>query len=358
MSGPGDSALVARGFRRAKAVTRVHAKSFFFASYLLCGLRRRAAFALYAFCRRLDDLVDGGEDVAPAAPVGVIPADLPERLRAARQVVAEVYLTLPSLAAPALESPAERLMCASAQSPWDPGELAALAHCIRHYRIPEQPFQELISGMEMDLAKARYASWEELDLYCYRVAGVVGLMLTPVLGCADAAAAGPAADLGRAMQLTNILRDVKEDLARGRVYLPQDELRAFGITEAQLREGRVDEAWRAFMRHQLARARRLYARSAAGLPLLTGFGSRSMVRLMGALYGDILRDIERRDFDVFSARAHTTGPRKLALASTALLRPSAALHAGGAARERVYRPERAREILEAEAAARPRGAGR
>jgi 15-cis-phytoene synthase len=305
--------LVAQGFRRAKAVTRAHAKSFFFASYLLFGLRRRAAFALYAFCRRLDDMVDEGDE-----------QDLPARLRAARQRVAEVYLTLPALASPALDSPAERLMSAEAQSPWDPGEFAALKYCIRHYRIPEQPFQDLISGMEMDLTQARYATWSELELYCYRVAGVVGLMLTPVLGCSSAEAAGPAADLGRAMQLTNILRDVREDLGRGRIYLPADELAAFGLSEADLARGQVDERWRCFMRFQIARARDYYARAAAGLPLLTGFGSQRMVRLMGTLYGDILRDIERRDCDVFSARAHTTGARKLALASRTLLLPALA----------------------------------
>ncbi|MBF5042988.1 phytoene/squalene synthase family protein [Aggregicoccus sp. 17bor-14] len=305
---------VRQGFRRAKAVTRAHAKSFFFASYLLFGLRRKAAFALYAFCRRLDDMVDEGDGV-----------DLPERLARARQRVAEVYLPLPELAAPTLESPAQRLVSAQAQSPWDAGELAALEYCIRHYRIPEQPFQDLISGMEMDLTRSRYASWEELELYCYRVAGVVGLMLTPVLGCADPEASRPAADLGLAMQLTNILRDVREDLERGRVYLPQDELAHFGLSEEDLQAGRVDERWRAFMRHQVARARGLYARAARGVPLLTGAGSRPMVRLMGALYGDILRDIERRDYDVFSARAHTTGSRKLALAAGTLLAPRSAL---------------------------------
>src|SRR5512145_3183806 len=104
-----------------------------------------------------------------------------------------MYLPMPELAVPKLESPAERLLSAREQSPWEPSEFAALEHCIRHFRIPEQPFQDLISGMEMDLTKTRYASFEELELYCYRVAGVVGLMLTPVLGCSDARAAAHAA---------------------------------------------------------------------------------------------------------------------------------------------------------------------
>ncbi len=310
-----DRRLVARGYRLAREVTRRHARSFFFASYLLFGARRKAAFALYAFCRRLDDLVDeGGAGAAPEA--------LKARLEKARQRVAEVYVARPDLAAPGLDSPAERLMSAPAQSPWDPGEFAALKHTVFRYAIPEQPFQDLISGMEMDLTKTRYATFEELDLYCYRVAGVVGLMLTPVLGCSDERAASHAADLGRAMQLTNILRDVRDDLERGRVYLPSQELAAFGLTEADLRRGQVDERWRDFMRFQIHRARAAYARGAAGVHYLRGLGCQRMVRLMSALYGDILRVIEARDYDVFSARAYVSGPRKLALAVAAPLLPT------------------------------------
>jgi phytoene synthase len=319
MNSHDNSALVESGFRLARTVTRHHAKSFYFASYLLFGQRRKAAFALYAFCRRLDDMVDGDSGGA------VVPYDLPVRLAKARQMVAEVYLPMPDLASPVLESPAERLMTAEAQSPWDAGEFAALKYCIREYRIPEQPFQDLISGMEMDLTKNRYATWEELELYCYRVAGVVGLMMTPVLGCSDARAVEPAADLGRGMQLTNILRDVREDLERGRVYLPAEELAAFGLTEDDLRRGEVDARWRDFMRFQVGRARAYYERAAGGVKYLQGFGSQRMVRLMGAIYGDILREIEARDYDVFRERAYVPGRRKLALAAAAMVRPQAVL---------------------------------
>ncbi|RKH40205.1 phytoene/squalene synthase family protein [Corallococcus llansteffanensis] len=318
-------ALIAQGYRRARVVTRHHAKSFFFASYLLFGQRRKAAFALYAFCRRLDDMVDAADERA----TDVVPVALSTRLTRARERVAEVYLPLPELASKELGPPAARQPALEAPSPWEPSEFAALRHSIHHHRIPEQPFQDLISGMEMDLTKHRYETWEELELYCYRVAGVVGLMLTPVLGCEDARAVEPAADLGRAMQLTNILRDVREDLERGRVYLPADELRAFGLTEDDLRRGQVDARWRDFMRFQIQRARAYYARAASGVKYLTGFGSQRMVRLMGAIYGDILRDIEARDYDVFSGRAHTTKGRKLALATAAFLRPGAVLPESG-----------------------------
>jgi phytoene synthase len=152
-------------------------------------------------------------------------------------------------------------------------------------------------------------------------------MLTPVLGCTEPRAASNAADLGRAMQLTNILRDVKEDLERGRVYLPAEELKAFGLTEEDLRRGQVDERWRDFMRFQIRRARAYYGRAALGVPSLKGFGSQRMVRLMGGIYGDILRVIEERDYDVFTARAYVPGGRKLALAAAAMARPAGVLPA-------------------------------
>ncbi|MBZ4407497.1 phytoene/squalene synthase family protein [Myxococcus sp. MISCRS1] len=318
MSTTDEKALVRRGYWLARRVTRHHAKSFFFASYLLFGQRRKAAFALYAFCRRLDDLVD------EAGPDG---EELAVRLDRARRMVAELYVPMPELASRELGPPNDRVAGVAARSPWDAGEFAALAHTVRLYRIPEQPFQDLISGMEMDLTKNRYETWEELDLYCYRVAGVVGLMLTPVLGCSDVSALQPAADLGRGMQLTNILRDVREDLERGRVYLPARELAHFGLSEEDLHRGKVDARWRDFMRFQVARARVYYARAAQGVPSLTGFGSQRMVRLMGAIYGDILREIEVRDYDVFSSRAFVPTGRKLSLAAATFLRPMSVLPA-------------------------------
>jgi phytoene synthase len=316
----GLEARVASGYRRAQEVTRQHAKSFFFASHLFFGQRRRGAFALYAFCRRLDDMVD----VADGAKDGAVPEGLPERLEQARRAVAQVYQALPELAVPGWAPVAERARGPGA-GPWHPDEFAALVDCIRHYRIPERPFQELLSGMEMDLTKRRYTTWAELNLYCYRVAGVVGLMMAPVLGCSDERALEQAADLGRAMQLTNILRDVREDLERDRVYLASEELAAFGLTEEDLRRGVVDDRWRAFMRCQIERARAYYARAATGVPYLTGFGCQRVVRLMGAIYGDILRVIEARDYDVFRTRAYVPGTRKVAIAMTALVRPGAVL---------------------------------
>lgn len=287
------------GYRRALALTRAHAKSFHFASFALGGARRQGALALYAFCRRLDDLVDDPSD-------GV---DLPARLALARVLVAGVH----SPDGPAV-----------VPSPWHPDEIAALRDTVARFGIPEGPFQELIDGVEMDLTVRRYATFAALERYCYRVAGTVGLMMVPVLGYRDPAALEPAADLGRAMQLTNILRDVAEDLARDRVYLPQDELHAAGLDDAFLRRGRPDDRFRELMRAQVARARVYYARSRAGIPYLASARSRRTVALMAALYGDILRVIEAQDYDVFRARAVVSGRRKVALAAGVLWHGAAA----------------------------------
>lgn len=313
----GTTALVAEGYARAKAVTRFHARSFFFSSVVLFGARRRGAFALYAFCRRLDDLVDGDNrgDGSVAAP-SASPAQLSERLALARAAVSSLY--------GAGSSASWR------ELPWHESEAAAFRDTVARYAIPERPFQELISGMEMDLTKTRYATFEELHQYCYRVAGVVGEMMTPVLGHANERCLPFAADLGVAMQLTNIMRDVKEDLARGRVYLPADELTAFGLGTAELEAWRhgakVPEAkwraWKAFMRFQVARARAFYQRSLFGVPDLRGFGSQRVVRLMAAVYGGILTDVERRGYDVFSGRPHLSLTQKLLKAVPVLLTPN------------------------------------
>ncbi len=280
------SALIQAGYQSARAVTRHHAKSFYFSSVALFGARRRGAFALYAFCRRLDDLVDGAEADTAA---------LPRLLDQARELVAVLF----TRGAP------------TRMEPWPEQEQLAFLDTIQRFKIRQQPFQELIDGMQMDLVRSRYQTWAELDLYCYRVAGTVGLMMAPLLGTTDPVALGHAADLGRAMQLTNIVRDVKEDLARGRLYLPQEDLAAVGLTEAELARGVVDDRVRALLTTQLTRARRLYASAQQGVPYLSGLGSQRVVRLMGDIYGGILEVIEERDFDIFTQRASLPTRRKL-----------------------------------------------
>ncbi|MFZ5446003.1 MAG: phytoene/squalene synthase family protein [Myxococcota bacterium] len=290
------STAVERGFARAKALTRHHSKSFYFASIALFGERRRAAFALYAFCRGMDDLVDAAE----------------RTLEQKRAALDEARVVLDQLFSPEGPQPTPH---------FEADVLAAVAATVRRWNIPREPFDELLLGMEMDLVQARYSTWDELDVYCHRVAGVVGLMMSPVLGVKDARAARYAAALGKAMQLTNILRDVKEDLERGRVYLPSAELARFGVTESDLAAGRVDERFTAFMQFQLARARELYAEGAKGFSAITHFGARTTVRLMAAVYSGILEAIVAARFDVFSRRARVSLPGKLLLAAKLPLTP-------------------------------------
>ncbi len=292
-----NAALIAEGYRSAREVTRHHAKSFYFASVALFGQRRKSAFALYAFCRRLDDMVDEGQPLE-GQPHDI--ASMQAQLTRARELVDALFV------AGALRLPAELT--------WPRAELLALRDTIERYRLTPEPFHELINGMEMDLTLTRYQSAEQLDLYCYRVAGVVGLMMAPVLGCLDSRALKAAADLGHAMQLTNILRDVREDLERGRIYLPATELTRFGVTESMLRRGEVSDAWRSYARSLIARARSLYASGSTGIAALSGFGSQTLVRLMSTLYGSILNVIEARQYDVFSGRASVSFAGKLRLA--------------------------------------------
>lgn len=288
------STALALGYQSARLVTRHHAKSFYFSSVALFGQRRLGAWALYAFCRRLDDVVDSPQPGAEPR----IALDL------AHECVRAMFR---GQVTPGL--------------PWPEHEQAALIDTLERFHIAERPFHDLISGMELDTVKSRFANWSELDDYCYRAAGTVGLMMAPLLGARDAVALQHADRLGRAMQLTNILRDVKEDLVRGRVYLPQDELRAHGVDEAMLARGVVTDELRALFQMQISRARSLYADGLQGAAYLSGFSAPRVVRLLASVYGGILDVIEARDFDVFTARASVSTRGKLWRLAKVLVTP-------------------------------------
>jgi phytoene synthase len=184
---------------------------------------------------------------------------------------------------------------------------------IERYPQPIQPYLDMIEGMRMDLTTSRYATFEQLKLYCYRVAGTVGLMTQEVMGVDPAYTSAPwsarpdtseaAVALGIANQLTNILRDVGEDRGRGRIYLPQEDLTRFGYSEAELMAGTLNDSWRELMRVQLARARDWFARSEAGVRWLAP-DARWPVWASLRLYRGILDVIEELDYDVFNHRAY------------------------------------------------------
>lgn len=278
-----DRAALAESRALCRTLARTHGKSFYFASFFLPPARRVAMYALYAFCRSADDLVDQAEGRDPEQ---------------VRLELAEVRATLKAL-----------------YDGFDPtgGYWPALTDAIRRYGVPIRPFLDLLDGVEMDLDQSRYATFAELEGYCYRVASTVGLMLCHVFGFRDASALPYAAEMGKAMQLTNILRDVAEDLRLGRLYLPQDELAAFGVSEADLRAGQTTPAIRALLRYQVERARALYRHAHQGVEHLDNPFSRFTAHLMGRIYGAILDEIVRRDYDVLGARAFVSTRRKVAL---------------------------------------------
>ncbi len=261
-----------------RRITRHHARTFYFASHCLPRRVRAHAYAVYGFCRWADDGVDCAADLADAG----------RRLDAARAALDAAYDA----------------------GPCPPG-LLAFRRTVRERAIPRDLFDDLLDGMAMDLTVDRYPDFPALDAYCYRVAGVVGLMMTHIFGYRHDRCLPRAVALGRAMQLTNIIRDVGEDLGRGRIYLPLDELARFGVTEATLQAGRVDGPVRALLQFQIARARAEYADALAGVPDLIGASSRLTVRVMARLYGDILGAVERNDFDVFGHRARVGAAGKL-----------------------------------------------
>lgn len=282
------STALERSYADAERVTASWARSFYFASRFVPLVKRRAIFALYDYCRYADNLVDLRGD-RPATEV--------------RRQLAQLGATVRALHAGA-----------EAEHPrW-----LALGDTLRRHAVPLQPLLELLDGVATDLGPVEMRTFAELERYSYQVAGVVGLMLGPVLGAERRGFDAHGVQLGIAMQLTNVLRDVGEDLVEGRVYLPADELAAFGLDRAALERRVVTPAFRRFMAFQIRRARQHFAAGDAVVDLFPQDGSRMTVRLMQRTYAGILDAIERQDYDVFRLRAHVSAPRKLAILGRAL----------------------------------------
>jgi phytoene synthase len=196
--------------------------------------------------------------------------------------------------------------------------LPALADVARRREIPHEYLREVIAGVESDLLPRRFATFVELERYCYQVAGAVGLCCIHVWGFRGEHATNLAIDCGTAFQLTNILRDLGEDARSGRIYLPDDELARFGYGAAELQAGVRDERFEQLMRFEVDRAWQFYARGAELYECLHRPG-RSVLTAMLRIYGALLREIERRDFDVFTRPIRLSASRKLAIACTSLL---------------------------------------
>ena len=270
---PSDAVALAQAYAHCDAITQAHSRTFHLASGLLPGAKRRAVRALYAFCRVSDDLVD-----APAANPDAALADWRRRVQSAH---------------PERDGPV----------------LLAWADTQARYGIPALYIEQLLDGVARDLHQTRYATFADLAAYSYGVASTVGLMAMHIVGFDGPEAIPYAVKLGVALQLTNILRDVGEDWARGRLYLPRDELAAHGLTEADIAAGQPDARWHALMRFQIARARRLYAEALPGVRLLHRDGRFAIAA--AELYAAILDDIEAHGMDVFNRRAHISTWSKL-----------------------------------------------
>jgi phytoene synthase len=251
--------------RDAANITRQSKSNLALAFISLGRERRRDMMVFYAFCRVIDDIAD------------VTEASAEEKRRH-------------------LEEWRGWLRRATPDEPSFAADVRAL---LAKYSIPAERLEEIIAGVEMDLEQVRYATFEELRVYCYRVASVVGLVSIEIFGYRNPACKEYAVQLGLALQTTNIIRDVNKDLQTGRIYLPQEDLAAFGYSEADLQHRKYDERFIRLMQFQAARARQFFTQAAAALPRED---RRSMIaaEIMGSVYGALLRAMELDNFNVFA----------------------------------------------------------
>jgi phytoene synthase len=281
--------LDAQWARQAAEATARGSKSFYFATRFFPPELAASAHAVYWFCRTTDDIVDENPDLAAAR------AELEDWRQGLKDALAGH----------------------SSPSPI----LRHFATACAHHRIPAEYAFELIEGMRMDLEGVRYRNFADLRLFCYRVASTVGLMMSHVIGFTGDALPY-AEDLGIAMQLTNILRDVGEDLGRDRIYLPAEELEQFGYSSVQLRRCERSPEFVRLMQFQASRARHYYSVAMPGVSMLRPEG-RFAVEIAARVYSGILNEIEAMDYDVFSRRAVVPAWRKYGITARALAGPAA-----------------------------------
>jgi 15-cis-phytoene synthase len=273
-----ESHSLAASFAACRKITRHHARSFYFSSHTLPRPQREAAYAIYAYCRWVDDAVDEAK----------VPAAVPEIITRLQKDL--IHRHFPEV--------------------WGP----AFFETVTRYQIPWTYFDDLLTGVALDQGSVRLQTWAELDRYCYHVASVVGLMMTHLFVKPWPELLAYAKDLGTAMQLTNILRDVGEDWSRDRLYLPAEELLRAGVSIGDIAAGKVTPAWIKLMQFQIQRARSFYTRSEAGIRELPQNGCQLTVWMMREIYAGILDEIEQQHFNVFIRRARTSTSRKLLLA--------------------------------------------
>lgn len=260
--------------------TNARATNFYYAFVFLPPEKRLAIEAVYAFARRGDDVADSGLEPAEAAA----------SLARYRQELDACYTEEPG-----------RL---------DSGELRALAEAIRRFKIPRQPFEDLIRGLEMDLNCARYATFEDLSLYCYRVASTIGLICIEIFGYQNPRTRDYAVNLGTALQLVNIVRDVQRDAQRGRTYIPQEDLDRFSVRPGELLAGTYNDPVIELMQFECDRARHYFDLARQVLPP-EDRPSMKAAEIMAAIYWNLLKRIQKRCYNVFGKRVRVPRPQKL-----------------------------------------------
>lgn len=286
-------------YEYCRQITADYAKTFYLGTLLMPKEKRKAIWAIYAWCRRTDELVDGLKSKFTTSET--------------------------------LDRWEQQLELVFAGHPVDKEDVA-LVDTLESFPMSIDPFRDMIAGQRMDLYRNRYETFKELKLYCYRVAGTVGLMSNAILGVDSSDRTTPwereqdkydpreeAIALGIAMQLTNILRDVGEDAQRGRIYLPTEELELFNYSEKDLLQGVIDDRWRELMCFQIRRARKYYNQASKGICCLIG-DSRWPVWSALMLYQGILDAIEHNQYDVFNKRAFVPKSRKMLYLPIAWLR--------------------------------------
>lgn len=275
-----------KAYQYCEAITKNHAKSFYFASKFLPKQKRKSIYALYAFCRHVDDEIDKVQIKNKSQAIAEI-----EKWKSALEKLYEKGT---------FEESSEQIKMV----------LLAWSDVLRNYAIPVSLPLELIKGVLMDTYIKRYETFDKLYVYCYRVASTVGLMSAEIFGYSKDSALKYAEEMGIAMQITNILRDIGEDVKMQRIYLPLEDLRTFGVSEEQISKGEKNENFVHLMKFQIERARKFYQNAEQGIRMLET-DARFTVFLAARLYAKILDEIEKQDYDVFNYRAHTSLVQKI-----------------------------------------------
>jgi phytoene synthase len=279
------SVTLEESYARCRTLNKRYGTTYYWSTYALPRVKRHHVWALYAFCRHADDIVDD---------LGPVSVEVREK---------------------ALTDFGERFFADLAAGHSDDPVLKAVVHTVRAFDIDPDCFTRFLRSMAMDPTVARYATWDDLLGYMDGSAAVIGEMMLPILEPLSSEALEPARDLGSSFQLTNFLRDVAEDLDRGRVYLPQEDLDRFGADPARRT---VDQPWRDVMAFEIERARRLYRSADRGVSMLPPTSARC-IQAARTLYSEILDHIEGSGYDVFSHRATVPTWRKATLAGRMML---------------------------------------